>query len=210
MIVKDRIYIGGQLVEPSGSTTIDVVNPFTEEVAGRVPEATTADVDRAVAAARQAFESDWSRMAVAERAEILARASQGIQARMDDLTRLITTEMGSPYSWCMFGQVLAPTMVLDYYAELGKRFELEETRPGMFGPVVVRKEPVGVAAAVVPWNVPLFVTILKLAPAFLAGCTVVLKPAPETPLNVRPPRDLRGGGSPRRRAEHRRRRSGGG
>ena len=184
MIVKDRIYIGGQLVEPSGSTTIDVVNPFTEEVAGRVPEATTADVDRAVAAARQAFESDWSRMAVAERAEILARASQGIQARMDDLTRLITTEMGSPYSWCMFGQVLAPTMVLDYYAELGKRFELEETRPGMFGPVVVRKEPVGVAAAVVPWNVPLFVTILKLAPAFLAGCTVVLKPAPETPLSA--------------------------
>jgi len=184
VIVKDRIYIGGQLVEPSGSTTIDVVNPFTEEVAGRVPEATTADVDRAVAAARQAFESDWSRMAVAERAEILARASQGIQARMDDLTRLITTEMGSPYSWCMFGQVLAPTMVLDYYAELGKRFELEETRPGMFGPVVVRKEPVGVAAAVVPWNVPLFVTILKLAPAFLAGCTVVLKPAPETPLSA--------------------------
>ena len=184
MIVKDRIYIGGQLVEPSGSTKIDVINPFTEEVAGRVPEATTADVDRAVAAARQAFESDWSRMAVAERAEILARASQGIQARMDDLTRLITTEMGSPYSWCMFGQVLAPTMVLDYYAELGKRFELEETRPGMFGPVVVRKEPVGVAAAVVPWNVPLFVTILKLAPAFLAGCTVVLKPAPETPLSA--------------------------
>ena len=123
MIVKDRIYIGGQLVEPSGSTTIDVVNPFTEEVAGRVPEATTADVDRAVAAARQAFESDWSRMAVAERAEILARASQGIQARMDDLTRLITTEMGSPYSWCMFGQVRAqfgePARQLLFYGRSG-------------------------------------------------------------------------------------------
>ena len=184
MIVHDRLYIGGELVEPAGSATIDVINPFTEEVAGRVPEGTTADVDRAVAAARTAFESDWSRMPVAERAEILGRASQGIQARMDDLTRLITTEMGSPYSWCMFGQVLAPTMVLDYYTELGKTFELEETRPGMFGQVVVRKEPLGVAAAVVPWNVPLFVTILKLAPAFLAGCSVVLKPAPETPLSA--------------------------
>jgi betaine-aldehyde dehydrogenase len=184
VIVHDRLYIGGELVEPAGSATIDVINPFTEEVAGRVPEGTTADVDRAVAAARTAFESDWSRMPVAERAEILGRASQGIQARMDDLTRLITTEMGSPYSWCMFGQVLAPTMVLDYYTELGKAFELEETRPGMFGQVVVRKEPLGVAAAVVPWNVPLFVTVLKLAPAFLAGCSVVLKPAPETPLSA--------------------------
>jgi betaine-aldehyde dehydrogenase len=184
VIVHDRLYIGGELVEPAGSATIDVINPFTEEVAGRVPEGTTADVDRAVAAARTAFESDWSRMPVAERAEILGRASQGIQARMDELTRLITTEMGSPYSWCMFGQVLAPTMVLDYYTELGKSFELEETRPGMFGQVVVRKEPLGVAAAVVPWNVPLFVTVLKLAPAFLAGCSVVLKPAPETPLSA--------------------------
>ena len=184
MIIQDRLYIGGELVEPSGSDTIDVINPFTEEVAGRVPDGTTSDVDRAVAAARTAFDSDWSQIPVAERAEILGRASQGIQARMDDLTRLITTEMGSPYSWCMFGQVLAPSMVLDYYTELGRSFELEETRPGMFGEVVVRKEPLGVAAAVVPWNVPLFVAILKLAPAFLAGCTVVLKPAPETPLSA--------------------------
>jgi aldehyde dehydrogenase (NAD+) len=184
LIIQDRLYIGGELVEPSGSDTIDVINPFTEEVAGRVPDGTTSDVDRAVAAARTAFDSDWSRIPVAERAEILGRASQGIQARMDDLTRLITTEMGSPYSWCMFGQVLAPSMVLDYYTELGRSFELEETRPGMFGEVVVRKEPLGVAAAVVPWNVPLFVAILKLAPAFLAGCTVVLKPAPETPLSA--------------------------
>ncbi|NLD77338.1 MAG: aldehyde dehydrogenase [Acidimicrobiales bacterium] len=184
MIVHDRLYIDGDLVEPAGSGTIEVLNPYTEEVAGRVPEATEADVDRAVAAARRAFESDWSRLPVAERAEILGRASAGINARLDDLTRLITTEMGSPYSWCMFGQVLAPTMVLDYYAELGKSFELEETRAGMFGEVVVRREPLGVAAAVVPWNVPIFVTILKLAPAILSGCTVVLKPAPETPLSA--------------------------
>ena len=112
MIIQDRLYIGGELVEPAGSGTIEVINPFTEEVAGRVPDATAADVDRAVAAARTAFQSDWSRRPVAERAEILGKASVGIQARMEDLTRLITTEMGSPYSWCMFGQVLAPSMVL--------------------------------------------------------------------------------------------------
>ena len=184
MIVHDKLYINGELVAPTGRGTIDVINPYTEEVAGRVPEATEADVDRAVAAARAAFATDWSRRPLAERAEILAAASAGINARLEELTRLITTEMGSPYSWCMFGQVLAPTMVLDYYAELGKSFELEETRPAMFGDVLVRKEALGVAAAVVPWNVPLFVTILKLAPAILAGCTVVLKPAPETPLSA--------------------------
>jgi betaine-aldehyde dehydrogenase len=184
MIVHDRLFIGGELVEPSGSATIDVINPFTEEVAGRVPEGTEADMDRAVLAARTALQTDWARRPVAERAEILGRASAGIQARLDDLTKLITTEMGSPYSWCMFGQVLAPTMVLDYYAGLGAELELEQTRPGMFGDVIVRKEPVGVAAAIVPWNVPLFVTILKLAPAVLAGCTMVLKPAPETPLDA--------------------------
>ena len=185
MIVHDRLYIGGELVEPAGSGVIDVINPTTEEVAGRVPEATTADVDRAVAAARNAFDnSDWRSLAPAERAEILGRASAGINARLDELTKLITTEMGSPYSWCMFGQVLAPTMVLDYYAGLGREVAFEESRPGMFGEVVVRREPIGVAAAVVPWNVPLFVTILKLAPAILAGCTVVLKPAPETPLDA--------------------------
>ena len=102
LIIQDRLYIGGELVEPSGSDTIDVINPFTEEVAGRVPDGTTSDVDRAVAAARTAFDSDWSQIPVAERAEILGRASQGIQARMDDLTRLITTEMGGPYSCGMF------------------------------------------------------------------------------------------------------------
>ncbi|CAN5834130.1 aldehyde dehydrogenase [soil metagenome] len=185
MIVHDHLYIGGELVPPDSSTTIDVTNPFTEEVAGRVPEATTADVDRAVAAARHTFErTDWAALPVAERAELLAKVGAGIVARMDELAQLITTEMGSPLSWGTMGQVLAPTMVLDYYADLGRDYPFEETRPGLFGPVVVRKEPVGVAAAIVPWNVPLFVTVLKLAPAMLAGCTVVLKPAPETPLDA--------------------------
>ena len=184
MIEHDRLYIGGELVKPAGTGTIDVINPYTEEVCGRVPEGTNADIDLAVQAARTAFDTtDWSTRTVAERCEILARASAGIQARMDELTQLISTEMGSPSGWGMFGQVLAPSMVLDFYAGLGETYATEETRPGMFGPVVVRKEAMGVVGAIIPWNVPLFEAVMKVAPAVVAGCTVVLKPSPETALD---------------------------
>ncbi len=185
MIVHDRLFIGGELAAPSGTGTIDVVNPFTEQVMGRVPEGTEADIDAAVSAARTAFDTtDWSERTVAERCAILANASALIQARMDELTGLISTQMGSPSGWGMFGQVLAPSMVLDYYASLGDTFAAEETRAGMFGPVVVRKEAMGVVGAIIPWNVPLFEAVMKVAPAVVAGCTVVLKPAPETPLDA--------------------------
>jgi betaine-aldehyde dehydrogenase len=185
VIVHDRLYIGGELVAPAGTGTIDVINPFTEQVAGRVPEATNADVDLAVAAARSAFDAtDWATRPIGERVEILGRASALISARMDELTGLITNEMGSPSGWGIFGQVLSSTMVLDAYTGLADSYAVEETRVGMFGPVVVRKEPLGVVAAVIPWNVPLFEAVMKVAPAIIAGCTVVLKPAPETPLDA--------------------------
>ena len=185
MIVHDRLYIGGELVAPAGTGTIDVINPFTEQVAGRVPEATDADVDLAVAAARSTFDgTDWATRPIGERIEILGRASALISTRMEELTGLITTEMGSPSGWGIFGQVLSSTMVLDAYTGLADTYALEETRVGMFGPVVVRKEPLGVVAAVIPWNVPLFEAVMKVAPAVIAGCTVVLKPAPETPLDA--------------------------
>lgn len=185
MIVQDRLYIGGELVAPAGTGTIDVINPYTEEVAGRVPDGTNADVDAAVAAARRTFDTtDWSTRPASERAEVLTKASALITSRMDELAALISTEMGSPLGWSIFGQVLAPTMVLDYYAGLGATYEFEETRPGLFGPVLVRREPIGVAAAIVPWNVPMFENVIKLAPAIIAGCTVVLKTAPETPLDA--------------------------
>lgn len=184
MIEHDRLYIGGELVEPAGTGTIEVINPFTEEVAGRVPEGTNADIDHAVSAARTAFDTtDWSTRPVAERAAILAKASGLIQARMDELTQLISTEMGSPSGWGLFGQVLAPSMILDYYAGLGDTYAVEETRAGMFGPVSVRKEAMGVVGAIIPWNVPLFEAVMKVAPAVIAGCTVVLKPSPETSLD---------------------------
>ncbi|MCB0971135.1 MAG: aldehyde dehydrogenase family protein, partial [Acidimicrobiales bacterium] len=185
MIEHDRLYIGGELVAPLGTDTIEVINPYTEEVAARVPDGTNADIDAAVAAARTAFDTtDWSTRPAAERGEILARVSAAILGRMDEITDLIVTEVGSPRSWAQMGQVLAPTMILDYYAGLSKEYDFEPQRQGLFGPVAVRKEPYGVAACIVPWNVPLFENVIKIAPAVVAGCTVVLKTSPETPLDA--------------------------
>jgi len=181
----EKLFIGGEWVAPSSGARIDVVSPHSEEIVGSVPEARQADVDRAVAAARRAFdEGPWPRMAAKERADAMAKLSSGIQARMAELASVITTEMGSPASWSLMGQVLSSKMVLDYYVNLAREFAFEELRAGMLGPSLVRHEPVGVVAAIVPWNVPLFTTVLKLGPALAAGATVVVKPAPETPLDA--------------------------
>ena len=123
-------------------------------------------------------------MTPAERAEIMARLSALIQERHETFASTITEEMGTPISWSTMGQVFSSTMILDYYTGLARDFVAEEYRQGLMGPALVRREPIGVVGAIVPWNVPLFVTLIKLGPAFAAGCTVVLKPAPETPLDA--------------------------
>ncbi|MGV9384912.1 aldehyde dehydrogenase [Nonomuraea sp. NPDC003707] len=181
----DTLFIGGEWVAPAGTATIDIVSPHTEEVVGQVPDGTTADMDRAVAAAREAFDhGPWPRMTFAERAEVIGRLAAIYNERQGEMAQLITEEMGSPITFSNLAQAPQPLGMLQYYAELGKTFEQEEQRPGLFGPITVRREPVGVVAAVVPWNVPQFVTMTKVAPALLAGCTIVLKPAPETPLDA--------------------------
>ncbi|HEX4016673.1 MAG TPA: aldehyde dehydrogenase [Frankiaceae bacterium] len=184
MLVYDKLFIGGELVAPLGNGTIEVINASTEEVAGRAPEATTGDIDRAVAAAREAFDSGpWGKTSPLERAELLQQLSKGIQARYQEFAEIISTETGCPVSSSVMMQVFAATMVMDYYGGMGADFPFEEERKGVMGPVLVRREAVGVVGAIVPWNVPLFVTALKLAPALIAGCTVVLKPSPETALD---------------------------
>ena len=184
MIIRDTLYIGGEHVRPAGTGVIEVISPATEEVFATVPEATSADIDNAVAAARTAFDrGPWPRLTAAERADVMAAVSTGLQARYEEIAKVITQENGSPISWSVVGQVLASTMVLDYYAGLAREYVFEEERAGLFGPALVRREPVGVVGAIVPWNVPLFTAMLKLGPALAAGCTVVLKPAPETPLD---------------------------
>lgn len=181
----DKLYIGGGWVKPSSEAVLNVISPHSEEVIGQTPEAKEADIDRAVAAARSAFDnSPWPRTAPAERAAVMERLALALQARADRLATTITQENGCPISFSHVGQVGAAAMVLDYFTRLAREFAFEEVRPGMLGPAVVRREPVGVAAAIVPWNVPLFVTMLKLAPALASGSTLVIKPAPETPLDA--------------------------
>jgi betaine-aldehyde dehydrogenase len=182
----DRLFIGGDWVAPEGSETIGVISPVSEEVIARVPDGTEADIDKAVAAARIAFDrGPWPRMAPAERGEILRKAGAQIMAEMADLAEIITREMGAPITFSNLGQVMAPMMIFNYYADLAGTFAFDEVRDGLLNPkVLVTKEPVGVVGAIAPWNVPLFIAAAKLAPSLAAGCTVVYKPAPETPLDA--------------------------
>jgi betaine-aldehyde dehydrogenase len=185
MVVHDRLFIGGDWVAPASGAMLSVVSPHTEEVIADVAEAQETDVDRAVAAARAAFDDGpWPRMSGGERSEAMSGLLAGLQNRAEELATTITSEMGCPISFSRLGQVMASNMVLHYYVRLAREYPFEELRPGMLGPALVRREPVGVCGCIVPWNVPLFTTMLKLAPALAAGATVVLKPAPETPLDA--------------------------
>jgi betaine-aldehyde dehydrogenase len=183
MQIKDTLYVGGEWVAPSGTNTIEVVSPTTEQVIARVPEAAEADVDRAVEAATAALAGPYPQLGPDERADCIVNLSQAIQARSQELADVITAEMGSPSSWALMGQVFSSSMVLDGWAELTRTFPFEELRPGALGPVLVRKEPVGVSAGIIPWNVPLFIVALKLGAALAAGAPMILKPSPETPLD---------------------------
>ena len=186
MIEKDTLYIGGEWIPSTGTGRIEVISPHTEEVIATVPDSTVGDVEAAVAAARHTFDhTDWATMPPSERLDIVQRFSDLYAARMMDMAQVVTDEMGSPISFSQLAQAPAPWMMLNNFLELGRAWEWEETRTGMLGtPVIVRSEPVGVVAAIVPWNVPQFVTMSKLAPALVSGCTMVLKPAPETPLDA--------------------------
>ncbi len=180
-----QLYIGGEWIDPAGSDRFEVVNPATLEVIGSVPEGTEADVDRAVAAARAALEAGpWADSTKAERLEVL----KALQAKMvdaaDELANLVTAEVGATILFSHFGQIGATNMVLDAYVKVLEDFEFEELRQDVLGPAIVRKEPVGVVAGIIPWNVPLFISMLKFAPTLASGSTMVLKPAPDTPLSA--------------------------
>jgi betaine-aldehyde dehydrogenase len=179
----EGLFIGGAMVKPAGTGVIEVRSPATLDVVGRVPDGTTQDIDRAVAAARKAFdEGPWPRMSPSDRADALARLNEELMVRQEEFADVLTREVGSPITFSQTVQALSPTMVLSYYADLARTFVFEELRDGVLGKSWVLREPVGVVGAIIPWNVPLFVAITKLAPALAAGCTVVLKPPPETPL----------------------------
>ena len=183
MITKEELFCGGRWVAPETERVIEVISPSTEEVVARVPEAREADVDRAVAEARDAFDSGpWRWMPAPERAEYLTRFADEITARVDELAQLVTLENGSPPPAAR-GQAMGATAVLRYYASLADTYPFSERCVGLARTSWLLREPVGVVAAIVPWNGPTYLAVSKLAPALLAGCSVIVKPAPETPVD---------------------------
>jgi aldehyde dehydrogenase (NAD+) len=181
----DHFFIDGQWVAPSGSGRLDVVSPATEELVANVVSAERADIDRAVIAAREAFDSGpWPRLSVAERASILARFGSLYEEHQEVMAQLITEEMGCPITQSRTFQATAPRLILESFLELADTYPFRTVRRASTGSALVTREPVGVVAAIVPWNVPQSIIMLKLAPALLSGCTIVVKPSPETPLNA--------------------------
>ncbi len=178
----DRFFIDASWVAPSSGATIDVIDSTTEEIYFRVPEAQPADIDRAVTAACRAFdEGPWPRMTHAERAEFLTGFATGLRGRADDIGQIWPRESGALHVIAKHGAA-GIAGAFDYYAGLAGTFPFEErVQPsqGEFGLLV--REPVGVVGAIIPWNAPIGLITYKIAPALLAGCTVVLKCSPEAP-----------------------------
>ena len=181
----DQLFIGGKWTAPATSDVIEVHSPATGELVGKVPLAAKADVDAACAAARTAFdEGPWPKMSPAERAAVLAEASRIMTERADELKFLLSAETGQPPTIVDMMQYGAAMSSFNYYAGAADKFQWSDIRDGIYGQTLVTREPVGVVAAVAAWNVPFFLAANKLGPALLAGCTIVLKPAAETPLSV--------------------------
>ncbi|MGO9103139.1 MAG: aldehyde dehydrogenase [Mycobacterium sp.] len=179
-------YIAGKWVGGAHSEPINVMSPTTGELVGTVSTAGAGELDAAVTAARTALESSpWRDASPADRAAALGALADALSARKGELADLTTAEIGSPRSWSTFGQVLTAVGVLRAHAAITPDHPFESTRPSLAGGTVrVRQLPVGVVGAIIPWNTPLFIAALKLGPALAAGCTVVLKPAPDAPLST--------------------------
>ncbi|MGW1028574.1 aldehyde dehydrogenase [Streptomyces sp. NPDC002577] len=184
LMYRREFFIGGEWVAPAGSDRLRVVSPSTEEVVGEVPVAATADMDRAVDAARSAFdEGPWSRMTPDERAAVLARAASILRKREADIAGVTVDEMGCAISQAPKAQTGMVASLFDYYAELIRTYEFEREVAAGDHTGLVTNEPVGVIAAIVPWNAPVTLASWKSAPSLAAGCTVVVKPPPEAPLS---------------------------
>jgi len=179
MNARENIYIDGKWVAASGEGTIEVVNPTTEQCIGFVPVGSAADIESAVAAARAAFPA-WSASSIEERIEILNSISAALKERGEEIAQLITAEVGTPINYSRMAMVGTPRVVSRSYAKMLDSFEWEEEVRNS----LIVKEPIGVVAMITPWNFPLHQIIGKIAPALASGCTMVLKPSKEAPLNA--------------------------
>ncbi len=174
-----ELYIDGAWVASTGAATIDVVNPTTGGVVAQVPSGTVEDVDRAVAAARRAFD-EWSQTPVAERASVLREVSAQISQRIEEIARAAATDIGTPLAVGRFMHAQLPATTFADMADNIERFELEKRD----GSLMLVREPVGLVAAITPWNYPMHQIAAKVAPALAAGCTVVVKPSEVAPLSA--------------------------
>ncbi|MEU4211218.1 aldehyde dehydrogenase family protein [Streptomyces sp. NPDC026206] len=179
MIAHDGMYIDGSWRPAAGRDTIEVLNPADEQVIGAVAAGTAEDVDAAVRAARAALPG-WAATAPALRAEYLAALRDALAGRREEIAATVTAELGAPAGFAYAVHAGLPVTVAGSYAELAAGFEFEERIANS----TVLHEPVGVVGAITPWNYPLHQIVAKVAPALAAGCTVVLKPAEETPLTA--------------------------
>ncbi|CAN5262179.1 aldehyde dehydrogenase [soil metagenome] len=183
-IDRTRFFIDGKWVDPRGGETITSLEAATGLVLGKASLGSDADIDDAVAAARRALDhGPWGRTTAEERAEVMHRFAAALNARADDTSKLVSQENGMPIALSGAYNGAAPGGLLQMYAEIIKTTALESVRPSLSGSTIVRREPVGVVGAIAPWNYPLVLGMMKIAPALAAGCTVVLKPSPETALD---------------------------
>lgn len=181
-----HLFIDGSWTPATNGTSITVTSPHTEQVIAKVAAAGPDNVDCAVAAAHRAFhDGPWPRTEPAERIEVIIRYLELYKQRRGEMAELISTEMGAPITFAKQAHVRIPMLMASAFCSVAAQYPFTELRPGLYGnDIEIRREPVGVVAAIVPWNMPQFLITAKVIPALLAGCAVVLKPAPETPLDA--------------------------
>jgi betaine-aldehyde dehydrogenase len=183
-VTRYTLYINGEFVEPAATATIDVIDPATEDVIGTVPDANAADVDRAVAAARAAFDAGpWKDTSAQDRGRILLKLAHIVRERAGQLSQLETLNSGKPIVEAEYDLADVATC-FEYYGGLATKLHGDVIPVPDNAMSLALREPIGVAGQIIPWNYPLLMAAWKLAPAICAGCTAVLKPAEQTPLTI--------------------------
>jgi acyl-CoA reductase-like NAD-dependent aldehyde dehydrogenase len=183
---QDELFIGGTWQPATTRERIEVISPHTESPVATIAAAGRGDVDKAVDAARAAFDAGpWPRLEPQARIDAIRRLAKIYGERRPEMAEVITSEIGAPISFAQRAQVALPWTMMNAFCDVAESYPWREVRPGLYGSdIQVLREPVGVVAAIVPWNMPQFLIVTKLVPALLAGCSVILKPAPESPLNA--------------------------
>jgi len=179
-----KLFIGGEWAEPATSARADIISPFSEKKIASVPLAGLADVDRAVMKARQAFDfGPWPTMTLDKRIEVMQKLSEAFATNRNQIAQTVTAEMGCPITLSDRIQSNLARTMLDSFIEIARDYPFSELRRSSTGNGLVLRQPKGVIAAIVPWNVPMLTAMMKLGPALLMGCTFILKPAVETALS---------------------------